>query len=83
VETLNGESANVVLMNEQTGERLESRCDVEVLRENGIGNGDEFRCEVLRSKGATSTRLSRVPPRPLSKERVEQIRARFKNRWHF
>jgi hypothetical protein len=83
VETLIGDSANVILVNEQTGERLESRCDAEVLLENSIGAGDEFRCEVVRSKGATATRLSRMPPKTLSKERVQQIRASFKDRWQF
>lgn len=83
VETFIGDSANVVLINEQTGERLESRCDAEVLRENSIGAGDEFRCEVVRSKGATATRLSRMPPKTLSRERVQQIRASFKDRWQF
>lgn len=83
VESLIGDSANVVLVNEQTGERLESRCDADVLRENSIGAGDEFRCEVVRSKGTTATRLSRMPPQALSKERVQQIRADFKDRWQF
>ena len=83
VETLIGDSASVVLINEQTGERMESRCDAEVLRENSIGAGDEFRCEVVRSKGATATRLSRMPPKPLTKERVQRLRADFKDRWQF
>jgi hypothetical protein len=83
VESFIGDQASVLLINEQTGERLESRCDTEILRDNGIGVGDEFRCEVIRSKGATITRLSRIPPKPLSKERVEQIRVGFEGRWKF
>ena len=83
VESLAGDSANVFLMSEQTGERLESRCDSEVLRESGIGAGDDFRCEVIRFKGTTTTRFSRLAPKRLSKERVEQIRASFKDRWTF
>ena len=47
VESLIGDSANVILVNDQTGERLESRCDAEVLKENSIGAGDEFRCEIV------------------------------------
>jgi hypothetical protein len=83
VESLTGDSANVLLINDQTGERLESQCDAEVLRENRIAAGDKFRCEVVRSKGTTTTRLSRLPPKKLSKERVEQIRFSFKDRWTF
>lgn len=83
VESLIGDSANVILVNEQTGERLESRCDADVLRENSIGAGDEFRCEIVRFKGTTATRLSRMPPKTLSTERVQQIRASFKDRWQF
>jgi hypothetical protein len=83
VESLSGDSANVLLVNDQTGERLESRCDAEVLQEKGIASGDEFRFEVVRSKGTTATRLSRIPPKRVSKERVEQIRASFKDRWKF
>ena len=83
VESLSGDSANVLLVNNQTGERLESRCDAEVLQEKGIASGDEFRFEIVRSKGTTSTRLSRIPPKRVSKERVEQIRASFKDRWKF
>jgi hypothetical protein len=83
VESLTADSANVLLINDQTGEHLESRCDAEMLRENGIAAGDEFRCEVVRCKGTTATRFSRLPPKTLSKERVEQIRASFKDRWTF
>jgi len=83
VESLIGDSASVLLINEQTGERLESRCDADVLRESAIGAGDEFRCEVVRCKGTTAAHFSRLPPKTLSKERVEQIRASFKDRWKF
>ena len=83
VESLTGDSASVLLISDQTGERLESHCDAEVLRENGIAAGDEFRCEVVRHKGTTVTRLSRLPPKILAKERVGQIRAEFKDRWTF
>ena len=83
VESLSGDSANVLLINDRTSERLESQCDTEVLRENGIAAGDEFRCEVVRYKGTTSTRLSRLPPKKLSKEQVARIGANFKDRWTF
>jgi len=83
VESLVGDSALVLLINQATGEQLDSRCDAVVLRENGIGDGDEFRFEVHRSKEVTSTRLFRLPPKTLSREQVDQIRAAFKNRWTF
>jgi hypothetical protein len=83
VESLGEAVAIVTLVNEATKERLESQCDTEVLRENGIGAGDEFRCEVVRTGGETATRLMRLPPKPLSRERVAEIRASFKDRWDF
>jgi len=83
VESSSGEFAIVLLINERTGERMESRCDAEVLLENRISVGDYFRFEITRHKGMTSTRFSKLPPKPLSKERLEQIRASFKDRWTF
>jgi hypothetical protein len=73
----------VSLINEDNGESLEAQCDLEVLNENGLRRGDEFRCEVLRMPGATSTRIVRLPLKPVSKERVEEVRRRFQNRWAF
>lgn len=83
VESLIGDSASVILINKHTGERMESRCDAEVLQESGIGVGDEFRCAVVRSRWATSARLTRLLPKTLSKEQVREIRASFKDRWQF
>jgi hypothetical protein len=77
------ETANVLLADEASGEKLESKCDVEVLRENGIGMGDEFRCEVVRARGTTTTRLIKLAPKPVTKERVQEVRAQFRNRWNF
>ena len=83
VESLGEAVAIVTLVNEATGEQLESQCDTEVLREKGIGAGDEFRCEVVRGGGETATRLVRLSPRALSAERVAEIRASFEGRWDF
>lgn len=83
VECISIDTAHVLLTNEKTGECLESQCDPEMLHENGIGAGDEFRCEILRHKGTTATRFFRLPPKKLSKERVEQIRGSFSERWQF
>ncbi len=83
VESLGDEVAIVTLVNAATGERLESQCDTEVLREKGINSGDEFRCEVVRSGGETMTRLVRLLPKPLSEERVAEIRASYSDRWDF
>jgi hypothetical protein len=76
-------NARVHLISEATGERLESHCDLEILSENGIGRGDEFRCDIVRIGGMTATRLRRLAPRPVSKERVQEVRAQFTNRWNF
>lgn len=79
-----GEAVSIVtLVDEETGERRDSQCDTEVLRENGIGSGDEFRFEVVGRGGATITRLVRLPPKALSRERVAEIRSSFKDRWDF
>jgi hypothetical protein len=83
VESMSGAAARVLLMNERTGERMESRCDAEVLQENGIAGGDEFRFEVLRSRGATTTRFSKLDPKPVSKEKLDEIRAAYEDRWSF
>jgi hypothetical protein len=76
-------NARVHLISETTGERLESHCDLEVLSENGIGRGDEFRCDIVRIGRMTATRLRKLAPRPVSKERVQEVRAQFKDRWNF
>jgi hypothetical protein len=83
VEAEQTDSANVSLVDEATGERLESKCDLEFLRQNGIGTGDEFRCEVIRVGGTTSTQLSRLPPKAIPKERVQEVRKQFRDRWNF
>ena len=83
VEAVHAESAMVSLLNETTKECVESRCDLEVLQENGIGLGDEFRCEVIRSGGIASTRLRRLTPIPVPKERVRELRDKYRDRWDF
>ncbi len=75
--------ATVLLVNEESEERLESRCDSEVLRAAGIAAGEEFRCEVVRDGATTSTRLVKLPPRVLSRARIDEIRNAFEDRWDF
>lgn len=83
VESVGEDSAAVIMKNETTGESLESRCDLEVLRENGLQQGDEFRCEVVRAKGTATTRITRLPPKEVTKEQVRQVRLEFEERWNF
>lgn len=83
VEAMNEKSAKVLLVNEDTKERLDSGCDPEVLRENGIGPGDQFRCEIVRVRGTTTTSLTKLPAIRLSTNRIEEIRASHKDRWTF
>jgi hypothetical protein len=83
VETVNADSACVTLRDEATGESLESKCDLEFLKENGIGAGDEFRCEVIRAAGTTSTRLSKLPHKAVPKQRVHEVLTLFRDRWNF
>ncbi len=83
VDSVGEENARVHLISEATGERLESQCDLDVLREKGIGMGDEFRCDIVRISGMTATRLVKLAPRPVSKERVQEVRTQFNDRWNF
>lgn len=75
--------AIVLLIDQSNGEQIESQCDTEVLSANGIGLGDEFECKVIRQFGATSTRLTKLPPKVAPKTRLEEVRSEFKNRWAF
>jgi len=83
VESVHEDGAIVSLMNEATRERVESKCDSDVLRENGIRLGDEFRCEVVRVGGTALTKLSKLPPKTVPKEKVQELRAKFRDRWNF
>jgi hypothetical protein len=83
VESVGPTSGVVSLVNEGNGESLEAECDLEVLNENGLRRGDEFRCEVWRKAGSTTTRIVRLPPKPVSKERIKEVRGMFKERWNF
>ena len=77
VEAMTDQAANVVLKNDTNGEIIESRCDSEALKENGISIGDEFICEVIRANGETTARLSRLSPKSISKVQVAQFRNAF------
>jgi hypothetical protein len=83
VESMSGAAARVLLINERTGERMESHCDAEVLHDNGIAAGDEFRFEVMRRRGTTATRFSKLGPKPVPQEMLDEIRASFEDRWSF
>lgn len=83
VDSVGEGNARVHLVSKATGERLESQCDLDVLREKGIGMGDEFRCDIVRVSGMTATRLVKLPPKPVSKDRVQEVRTQFKDRWNF
>lgn len=83
VDSVGEGNARVHLVSEATGERLESQCDMDVLREKGIGMGDEFRCDIVRISGMTATRLVKLAPRSVPTERVQEVRTQFKDRWTF
>lgn len=73
VEAIVGGQAIVSMLNEKTGDRLEAECDVATLNNNGISEGDEFRCEVVQSDRGASVRFLRVPPKELPAEHVAAI----------
>ncbi|MCI0538944.1 MAG: hypothetical protein L0Z50_27370 [Verrucomicrobiales bacterium] len=64
----------VSLLNEKTRDRLEAECDPESLNAAGIREGDEFRCEVVRTIAGAMVRFMRLEPKQVSKDRVFQIR---------
>ena len=81
VESLHEDSASVSLLDQKTRERFEADCDAEVLRQNGISEGDEFTCEVIREGPATTVEFKRLPPKPVTIELLQQIEAEVKARW--
>ena len=81
VESIADDTAVVTLLNENTGERIESSCSVDVLVEKGIREGDEFRCEVFQEHNSTTVKFTRLHPKPISKDRVAEIRKEFESRW--
>jgi hypothetical protein len=83
VESLSGATAIVVLYDEQTGEQIESQCDEEVLRENGIAESDWFRCKVIRHKGGATACFEKLATKPPSKEKVDRCYKDYIERWSF
>jgi hypothetical protein len=83
VESVLNDIAKVLLINEATKEQLDSQCDLEVLSNNGIGEGDEFRCEVIRLRGTTTLQLHKLPRKSVPKLRVDEIRAKHRDQWNF
>jgi hypothetical protein len=73
VESFVEDEAIVSLFNQKTGDRLEAECEIETLRQNGIGEGDEFRCDVVQNDSGTSVRLYRLKPKQIDPERVAAI----------
>lgn len=63
----------VSLLNEKTGDRLEAECDPESLRTAGVSEGDEFRCEVVRTTGGVTVRFVRLEPKHVSEDRIAEI----------
>jgi hypothetical protein len=82
VESISEKHAIVLLVNEATGESQESQCDLEVLQENHLEPGDEFRMEVVRTGGKTMTQILPLPPKHVSREELEGFRREFEERWN-
>ena len=81
VESLHEGSASVSLLDQKNKERFEADCDAEVLKQNGISEGDEFTCEVIREGPATTVEFKRLLPKPVPLELLQQIEAEVKARW--
>ena len=81
VEAIDGDKAIVKLRNQSGGDWSEAACDHEVLSEKGIGNGEEFTCEVVRENGETKVRFAKLAPRKISEQKAEEIRQHFAGRW--
>jgi len=82
IEAVLSDRASVLLVNEATGESQESHCDLEVLQDNSLSQGDEFRLEVLRIGGTAMTRILPLAPKPIGTAELEEFRKSYENRWN-
>ena len=81
VEAICDETAVVSLLEEKTKERLEAHCDSDLLTKNGLGEGDEFKCQVIRRSGKTSVEFERLLPRHVPETVMREIRNRVSEVW--
>lgn len=79
VNGVSGDYANVSITPENSMEILDSQCPNWMLEQSGIKVGDEFRLSIDDGKAA----FTRLPPKEITRERVEEIRKGFLNRWNF
>lgn len=73
---LTEEGAIVTLRHRSTGEELIARCPI--LAEQGASIDDEFLVTITKKN---SVKLRKLQPKPITPERVRQIRGEMENRW--
>lgn len=83
VNIIREDAARVSLKNEQSGEEFDAECASSHLKESSIGEEDEFRVEVVRSKEGASIRFIKLIPKTIAKERLHEIFDKYKDRWKF
>ena len=73
VESFVEDVAVVSMLHEKTGDQIEAECPVETLAKDGIGEGDEFLCEVIREGPTTSVRFQRLKPAEVTSQKIAEI----------
>lgn len=67
------EDTAVVSLEDEAGIERHATCDLEVLTARGIGDGDRFRCLVIRRDGSTSVEFERREADTLSQDELERF----------
>lgn len=79
VESTENQTATILLFHQPSGQTMTTTVASPELLKAGVRLGDEFSCQ----GHMILTNVHRLEPRPISKERVAEIRAQFKDRWNF
>ncbi len=73
ITAVEGGTAFVTVLNEETKERFEADCDLSFLRANGINEHTEFLCTLIRNGWRTAVEFSPLPPRVLPEQEIRHI----------
>lgn len=73
ITAVEGETAFVTVLNEETKERFEADCDLSFLRANGIDEHMEFLCTLIHNGWRTVVEFCPLPPRVLSAQEIRQV----------
>jgi len=81
---IEGDRAFVSMRNRDTGAQTDAECRLADLTSKGIGVDDEFMCLLVQRPKGWLVKLRRLKPRPITPERVREIKAEFEAKgWNF